>query len=155
MDLKKFTTSLAVKFNKDALLERRLDAASLIASKFQINPPSIVLMFTKPELRENTLEEKCQAAGVTMEEFLLCALQPRFKDFLNEMKDILRVNLDLQSLNKLGRAVVADRKTEDKYGCNDDFSIEMKTLEKGQQVTVNNNTQNNIFETARQQLLDR
>ena len=152
--LTKFVKDITTTYHKDLVNDRRLAAASAIAEKYNISPPTIVLMFTVPEFKLLPIEDRCKRAGVTEEELFLCSTQPGFKEFLEAYEGLVRGNLTIQSLEKLSEAVKDNRTVPSQFGDRDDFTVETKIIEKAPQVNVNNNTQMNFYDRARQKVLE-
>jgi len=155
-DLVKFLGGLSSKFNQEILHEKRITAARMIAEQYSINPPQVILMFTMPEFKEMTVGMRCERVGITEEEFFLIASQDGFQRFTKDFEKVLRINLDLQSLQKLSQAVTQSRQVYSAEGSpvREDLSVELKALDKQAVIQQTQNVQNNFFDQARQRAME-
>lgn len=152
--LAKFIKNLEIEHTTERLYERRVAAAHVISEKYGIKPPGVVMVFTIPEYQNMTIQDRCSAVGISEEELFLCFNNAGFKEFLEDYKVMLRHNLDIQSLDKLSKAVKTTREVPGQYGSHEDLSIESKILDKAPEIVVNNNTQNNFYEDARKRSIE-
>ena len=155
MKLDKFVKDISVKFHKDKVEERSIRAAAVIAEKYRIYPPQVVIMFTSTDLREKSLDDRAAYIGITNEELFLCMSQPGFKTFVDDYRAIIKDALSIQAMGKLMAAVSQNRFTEDKYGAKEDFSIETSLVAEKQAPATQQNINVSFYEQARQRVLDR
>lgn len=154
MNLDKFVRKLTVEFTEERLIERRMGAARVISERYNIHPPTVVMLFTLPSYRNKTIAERCESSGISEEELFLCMSQPGFKRFIGDYKAMLKDNLDLQSLDKLSDRITQPRINPTQWGEREELDIEAKVLEKDNVVNVTQNTQNNFYEQARMRALE-
>jgi len=143
--------------SKEKSLARRMVAAGVLSEHYNIKPSAVFLMFTLPTLASKSISERCEAVGLTEEEYLVIANQAGFMRFVHDYRDALKVGTYIQAMEKVSEGMQRGR--YDVEGV-EDFTLETKVMDynsrAGQVVVQNNsNTQNNFFEQARQRVVDR
>lgn len=153
MELQAFVKDIALKYSEDFYQEKRLSSARTLAEKYKINPPMAILMFTHPKLAKLPISERCLAAGITEEEFMLIATSKGFQQFVDDYRKISKDIIDLQSLTKVSEAISKDRvitSGKDGENVNADYSLETKALSSGNEVQAPVQVNLSFFDKARE-----
>lgn len=100
-----FVTSLATEYAERAYIQERLPFARVVAERYGINPPHLILLVTDPELGKLALSTRLARIGVKEEQYVILRQQPGFRRLEKEWKEALTSNAELQALSSTSAAM--------------------------------------------------
>lgn len=100
-----FVTAISTEYAERSYIQARLPFARLVAERYGISPPGLILLVTDPELGKLTLSTRLARLGIKEEQYLILRQQPGYRRLEKEWKEALTSNAELQALTSTSHAM--------------------------------------------------
>lgn len=111
-----FVTAISAEYAERSYIQERLPYAHLVAERYGITPPGLILLVTDPELGKLSLASRLARIGIREEQYIILRQQPGYKRLEKEWKEALSSNAELQALTSTGAAMEEGQWNYDKNG---------------------------------------